>query len=54
MKWLSLNCQGLASPAKKVTFRRLMDSKRVDVNFLQDTLGLIGHIIPALESLVPD
>ena len=52
MKWLSLNCHGLANPTKRLAFKRLMEAKWVDVLFLQETLGLIDMVIPMLESLV--
>jgi len=53
MKWLPFNFRGLASPAKKLAFHKLFNTERVDVNFLPGTLGLIDHIIPSIESLIP-
>jgi len=39
MKWFSLKFRGLASTTKKLTLKRLLDTKPSDIIFLQETLG---------------
>jgi len=39
MKFLSLNFRGFASPAKKLSLKRLLDTKPFDILSLQETLG---------------
>lgn len=51
MRWLSFNCRGLASPAKKLALRRLLDSKLIDIIYLQETLEKADQIIPVLQAL---
>ena len=41
----------MASPAKKLAFRRLLEIEMVDIIFLQETLAPSDQIIPALEAL---
>jgi len=58
MKLLSYNFHGLASPENKkkkqqLAFRRLLSIERVDVIFLQETLGLAETISHLLESMLP-
>lgn len=43
----------MASPAKKLAFRRLLEIEMVDIIFLQETLAPSDQIIPALEALAP-
>lgn len=52
MKWLSLNSRGMASLAKKLAFKRLLENEWVGVIFLQETLGLIDLVILVFESLI--
>lgn len=51
MKWISFNCRGMASPARKLALRRLLELEKVDVIFLQETLGDNAHISFLLEAL---
>lgn len=53
MKLLSFNCRGLASPPKKLALRLLFESGSVDIIYLQETLGLVDHIILVLHSIKP-
>lgn len=53
MKFLSFNYKGLANPGKKSSFKRLVDSTRLDIILLQETLGTWDCIKLALEALCP-
>jgi len=53
MKVLSLNCRGLANPAKKSSLKRLVVVVASDVIFLQETLGVSELVVASLESLFP-
>ena len=61
MKLLSFNCRGLASTHKQSSLKRLVERTRLDVIFLQETLGLgsaienlLSRIFPGWEFLVLD
>lgn len=49
MKWLSCNCRGLARPAKKLALTRLLELEKLDVIFLQETLGVSYQITAFME-----
>lgn len=53
MKCLSFNCKGLANPNKKMALRRMIELEKLDVIFLQDTLGDGEAIINMFKSLLP-
>jgi endonuclease/exonuclease/phosphatase family metal-dependent hydrolase len=48
MKLLSLNIQGLGGQAKKLALKRLMELHRLDVFFLQETMGKVVSLISEL------
>jgi len=52
MKWLSFNYRGLDIPAKKLALRRLLESEKFDVIFLQETLEDIVQIVTLLEAII--
>jgi exonuclease III len=52
MKTMSFNCRGLANPYKKSLLKRLVESMRSDVIFLQETMGSSQVVKEALESLL--
>lgn len=52
MKWISFNCRGLASPAKNLALRRLFESERLDVIFIQETLENSEQIVTLLKAMV--
>jgi len=54
MKCLSFNCRGLASSNKKLAFKRLIGSERIDVILLQETLGDGISINKILLKMLPD
>eukprot|EP00253_Pinus_taeda_P029007 PITA_29007 len=54
MKFLSFNCQGVASPTKKLALRRLLTSSELDIIFLQETLCPASSLIPTLNSWKPN
>lgn len=54
MKWISLNCRGLASNSKKLALKLLMSSDKIDIIFLQETLGNSVNIINTLEGMFKD
>lgn len=51
MKCISFNCRGLASPAKILAFRRLLNLDKVDLIFLQETLGSNAQSCSLLKGL---
>lgn len=50
MKIISFNCQGIASPHKKLDLRRLLSSALVDIIFLEETLCSAEILITLLNS----
>lgn len=53
MKFLSFNCRGFASSAKKLALRRLLISSQVDFIFLQETLSQAETLIHTLSTWFP-
>lgn len=53
MKVLSFNCQGLESPFKKSSLKRLVQKTKSEVIFLQETMGPSEVIKGVLLSLFP-
>jgi exonuclease III len=51
MKTLSFNCRGVASPSKKISLHRLVESTQPDILMLQETLGDAILVVPLLEKL---
>lgn len=51
MKCISFNCIGLVSPAKKIAFRRLLDSEQIDIIYLHETLGMAEQVVSMMNSL---
>lgn len=52
MKWISFNCRGLASHAKKLALRILLDIELIDIIYLQEALGMDDQVISSLNSLM--
>ena len=52
MKFLSFNCRGLASTHKQSSLKRLVDRVKLEVFFLQETLGLCFVIKDLLSRLL--
>jgi exonuclease III len=51
MKILSLNCRGLASPAKKSSLKRLVSVNNPDIIFLQETMG-VNEVVVRRDDLI--
>jgi exonuclease III len=51
MKLISFNCRGVASPSKKISLHRLVESSQPDILMLQETLGDSNLVVPLLENL---
>jgi exonuclease III len=51
MKLISFNYRGVASPSKKLSLKRLVDSNHPDIIFLQETLGTSYDVSTLLEAL---
>jgi exonuclease III len=53
MKFLSLNCRGLASPHKKSTLKQLINTQQPDIILLQEMMEDSSAISATLSSLLP-
>ena len=53
MKFLSFNCRGFASSAKKLALRRLLLTSQMDFIFLQETLCPAETLIRTLTGWLP-
>ena len=53
MKFLSFNCRGFASSAKKLALRRLLLTSQMDFIFLQETLCPAEPLIRTLSGWFP-
>jgi exonuclease III len=51
MKFLSFNCRGVASPSKKYSMKRMVESIRPNLILFQETMGEDEEIVRLLESL---
>jgi hypothetical protein len=51
MKLLSFNCRGVASPSKKISLHRLVESTQSNIQMLHETLGDALLVVPLLEKL---
>ena len=51
MKFLSLNCRGLASTRKTLSLKRVIQVQKLDIILLQETLGTEEEVSRVLSSI---